>query len=279
MPSQTFNFLGMNFNTITMLVSPSPHRLQRLHELLRALQANLIPVRSLTPCWAPWSFFSPTWFLWAAPANVLSEGPEVKVVSVQGRVGCSHHPWLLAPGEHSGLDNLIHHLRGSSNSPHTAGSVAYKHASNRGWEAYMGPLHAQGLGILTMLTGTSMPWRWRQLGPRQFRIRAHKVRSIATSVAFQYSLSLKDVLEATYWCSVRRSSIHPRAQEVRSIATSVAFHYSLPSRMSLRLRFENPFINFYLRDFRAKRADGTKGISFVAASVPVTFPRPARSGH
>ncbi|KAL8570724.1 hypothetical protein ACOMHN_039159 [Nucella lapillus] len=109
--------------------------------------------------------------------------------------------------------------------------------------------------------------------------RAHEVRSIATSVAFQYSLSLKDVLEATYWCSVGRSSIHPRAQEVRSIAISVAFHYSLPSRMSLRLRSENPFINFYLRDFRAKRADGTKGISFVAASVPVTFPRPARSGH
>ncbi|KAL8608220.1 hypothetical protein ACOMHN_016675 [Nucella lapillus] len=57
MPSQTFNFLGMNFNTTTMLVSPSPHRLQRLHELFRALQANLIPVRSLTPCWTPWSFF------------------------------------------------------------------------------------------------------------------------------------------------------------------------------------------------------------------------------
>ncbi|KAL8611963.1 hypothetical protein ACOMHN_062592 [Nucella lapillus] len=73
--------------------------------------------------------------------------------------------------------------------------------------------------------------------------RAHEVRSIATSAAFQYSLSLRDVLEAAYW------------------------------------RSENPFINFYLRDFRAKRADGTKGISFVAASVPVTFPRPARSGH
>ncbi|KAL8610742.1 hypothetical protein ACOMHN_016725 [Nucella lapillus] len=73
--------------------------------------------------------------------------------------------------------------------------------------------------------------------------RAHEVRSIATSAAFQYSFSLKDVLEAAYW------------------------------------RSENPFINFYLRDFRAKRADGTKGISFVAASVPVTFPRPARSGH
>ncbi|KAL8573179.1 hypothetical protein ACOMHN_036164 [Nucella lapillus] len=58
MPSQTFNFMGMNFNTTTMLVSPSPHRLQRLHELLRALQANFIPVKSLTPCWAPWSFFS-----------------------------------------------------------------------------------------------------------------------------------------------------------------------------------------------------------------------------
>ncbi|KAL8579157.1 hypothetical protein ACOMHN_010741 [Nucella lapillus] len=73
--------------------------------------------------------------------------------------------------------------------------------------------------------------------------RAHEVRSIATSAAFQYSLSLRDVLEAAYW------------------------------------RSENPFINFYLRDFRAKRADGTKGISFVAASVPVTFPRPAHSGH
>ncbi|KAL8590051.1 hypothetical protein ACOMHN_034282 [Nucella lapillus] len=73
--------------------------------------------------------------------------------------------------------------------------------------------------------------------------RAHEVRSIATSAAFQYSLSLRDVLEAAYW------------------------------------RSENPFINFYLRDFRTKRADGTKGISFVAASVPVTFPRPARSGH
>ncbi|KAL8569518.1 hypothetical protein ACOMHN_002065 [Nucella lapillus] len=73
--------------------------------------------------------------------------------------------------------------------------------------------------------------------------RAHEVRSIAPSAAFQYSLSLRDVLEAAYW------------------------------------RSENPFINFYLRDFRAKRADGTKGISFVAASVPVTFPRPARSGH
>ncbi|KAL8580908.1 hypothetical protein ACOMHN_039608 [Nucella lapillus] len=52
-----------------------------------------------------------------------------------------------------------------------------------------------------------------------------------------------------------------------------------PSRMFLRLRSENPFINFYLRDFRAKRADGTKGISFVTASVPVTFPRPSRLGH
>ncbi|KAL8568908.1 hypothetical protein ACOMHN_017080 [Nucella lapillus] len=37
MPSQTFNFLGMNFNTTTMLVSPSPQRLQRLHELLSGL--------------------------------------------------------------------------------------------------------------------------------------------------------------------------------------------------------------------------------------------------
>ncbi|KAL8580910.1 hypothetical protein ACOMHN_039610 [Nucella lapillus] len=76
MPSQTFNFLGMNFNTTTMLglsitpASPTPARAP-----LRALQANLIPVRSLTPCWAPWRFFSPTWFLWAAPANVLFRGP------------------------------------------------------------------------------------------------------------------------------------------------------------------------------------------------------------
>ncbi|KAL8621866.1 hypothetical protein ACOMHN_046070 [Nucella lapillus] len=48
MPSQTFNFLGMNFNTTTMLVSPSPQRLQRLHEVLSGLyRQHLIPVRSL----------------------------------------------------------------------------------------------------------------------------------------------------------------------------------------------------------------------------------------
>ncbi|KAL8614126.1 hypothetical protein ACOMHN_026343 [Nucella lapillus] len=78
------------------------------------------------------------------------------------------------------------------------------------------------------------------------------------------------------------SSIYPRAHEVRSIAASVAFQYSLSLKIVLEAaywRSENPFINFYLRDFRAKRAEGTKGISFVAASVPVTFPRPARSGH
>ena len=65
--------------------------------------------------------------------------------------------------------------------------------------------------------------------PRDIR-RAHEIRAWASSLAFQESWSLRDVLQAAYW------------------------------------RSESPFINFYLRDTRALRQDGSYGFSAVVAA-------------
>lgn len=69
-----------------------------------------------------------------------------------------------------------------------------------------------------------------------------------------------------------------RAHEVRAIASSVAFHHSAPLREILGAAYwksENPFISFYLRDFRMVRENGSKGISFVAANTAIrTFMPP-----
>ena len=69
--------------------------------------------------------------------------------------------------------------------------------------------------------------------------------------------------------------LSPRAHEVRALATSAAFQHSVPVRHLLEAaywRSENPFINFYLRDIRMTRADGSKGISFVAANASISVP-------
>ncbi|XP_076451683.1 uncharacterized protein LOC143287522 [Babylonia areolata] len=71
------------------------------------------------------------------------------------------------------------------------------------------------------------------------------------------------------------SCLNPRTHEVRAIATSAAFQHSVPLQYVLEAAFwrsENPF-NFYLRDFRMTRADGSKGISFVAANTAVSVTR------
>ena len=60
--------------------------------------------------------------------------------------------------------------------------------------------------------------------------RAHEIRAWASSLAFQDSWSLKEVLQAAYWKS------------------------------------ESPFINFYLRDIRATRQDGSYGLGTVVAA-------------
>ena len=60
--------------------------------------------------------------------------------------------------------------------------------------------------------------------------RAHEIRAWASSLAFQESWSLRDVLQAAYW------------------------------------RSESPFINFYLRDTRAARGDGSYGFSAIVAA-------------
>ena len=60
--------------------------------------------------------------------------------------------------------------------------------------------------------------------------RAHEIRAWASSLAFQESWSMRDVLQAAYWKS------------------------------------ESPFINFYLRDVRACRQDGTYGIASIVAA-------------
>ena len=69
------------------------------------------------------------------------------------------------------------------------------------------------------------------------------------------------------------SVLAPRAHEVRALATSSAFQHSVPLRHLLEAaywRSENPFISFYLRDIRMTRADGSKGISFVAANAAIS---------
>ena len=69
----------------------------------------------------------------------------------------------------------------------------------------------------------------RALNPRDIR-RAHEIRAWASSLAFQQSWSLSEVLQAAYWKSV------------------------------------SPFISFYLRDVQASRQDGTFGVSSVVAA-------------
>lgn len=68
------------------------------------------------------------------------------------------------------------------------------------------------------------------------------------------------------------SVLHPRAHEVRALASSAAFLHATPMSSILEAAFwksENPFINHYLRDLRCQRADGTFGISFVAAQTTI----------
>ena len=60
--------------------------------------------------------------------------------------------------------------------------------------------------------------------------RAHEIRAWASSLAFQDTWSLREVLQAAYW------------------------------------RSESPFINFYLRDVRAARQDGSFGLASVVAA-------------
>ena len=65
--------------------------------------------------------------------------------------------------------------------------------------------------------------------PRDIK-RAHEIRAWASSLAYQHSWSLRDVLQAAYW------------------------------------RSESPFISYYLRDVRSTREDGTHGVSSVVAA-------------
>jgi hypothetical protein len=65
-------------------------------------------------------------------------------------------------------------------------------------------------------------------------------------------------------------ALHPRAHEIRALATSAAFQQSWPIDKILDAAFwrsENPFIGHYLRDIRSSRADGAYTISFVAAQA------------
>lgn len=64
------------------------------------------------------------------------------------------------------------------------------------------------------------------------------------------------------------SALNPRAHEVRALATSAAFQQSVALHQVLAAAFwrsENPFINHYLRDLRSRRLDGSFTVSFVAA--------------
>ena len=67
------------------------------------------------------------------------------------------------------------------------------------------------------------------LEPRDIR-KAHEIRAWASSLAFHDSWSLQDVMQAAYW------------------------------------KTESPFINYYLRDVRAVRQDGTYGFASVVAA-------------
>ena len=62
------------------------------------------------------------------------------------------------------------------------------------------------------------------------RVKAHEVRAWASTLAFEHSWCMKDVLDAAYWAS------------------------------------ESTFINYYLRDTSAQRLDGTWGISSLVAA-------------
>ena len=78
-----------------------------------------------------------------------------------------------------------------------------------------------------------------QSDPLLSRPRAHEMRAIAASVAFQNAIPIVGILEAVYWKSV------------------------------------NPFIDFYLRDVQCTCGDGTHGISsLLAAQAVVTLNPP-----
>jgi hypothetical protein len=84
-------------------------------------------------------------------------------------------------------------------------------------------------------------------------------RWISDTVVLAYKTSLAETPASS-----------PRAHELRALASSAAFLQSCPLRQVLDAAFwrsENPFIHHYLRDLRRARADGSYGISFVAAGA------------
>ncbi|KAL8602813.1 hypothetical protein ACOMHN_061047 [Nucella lapillus] len=144
--SQTFNCLGMKFNTTTMLVSPAPKRVLRLHELLSGLyRQNSTPVRSLYSLLGTRESLSNL-----VPLGRSRKRPFQRALRSrwsQARDGWDVHitlgPWLQESTRDWTNSSILQD--GVPIAPPLQDLSLYTDASNCGWGAHMGPLHAQGL--------------------------------------------------------------------------------------------------------------------------------------
>ncbi|KAL8609039.1 hypothetical protein ACOMHN_065265 [Nucella lapillus] len=145
-PSQTFNFLGMKFNTTTMLVSPAPKRVLRLHKLLSGLyRQNSTPVRSLYSLLGIMESLSNL-----VPLGRSRKRPFQRALRSrwsQARDGWDVHItlglWLQESTQDWTNSSILQ--EGVPIAPPLQDLSLYTDASNCGWGAHMGPLHAQGL--------------------------------------------------------------------------------------------------------------------------------------